>query len=100
MTQKIYIDNLFKEKNGLKKLTIEANEKLELDFSNIKEIRLPDIQKLLALHKLAIFNGLSLQVAHIAPSILVLLEQTGLYKTLNTMNLSTKKAIKKRVVLD
>lgn len=100
MTQKIYIDNLFKEKNGLKKLSIEANEKLELDFSNIKEIRLPDIQKLLALHKLAIFNGLNLQVAHIAPPIQLLLEQTGLYKTLNTMNIGTQKAIKKRVVLD
>lgn len=100
MTQKIYIDNLFKEKNGLKKLTIDANEKLELDFSNIKEIRLPDIQKLLALHKLAIFNDLSLQVAHIAPPILLLLEQTGLYKTLNTMNLCNNKTIKKRVVLD
>ena len=100
MTQKIFIENLLKEQNGMKKLTIEANEQLELDFSNIKEIRLPDIQKLLALHKLAIFNGLHLQVAHIAPQIQLLLEQTGLYKTLNTMNLNTNRNIKKRVVLD
>ena len=100
MTQKIYIENLFKEKNGLKKIEINPNEQLELDFSNIKELRLPEIQKLLALHKLAIFNELHLQVAHVAPSVLSLLEQTGLYKTLNTMNLVCARNTKKRMVLE
>ena len=100
MTHKIYLEDLFKEKNALRKTTIDTNEELELDFSNIKELRLPEIQKLLALHKLAIFNELHLQVAHIAPSIQLLLEQTGLYKTLNTMNLSCSRNIKKRMVPD
>lgn len=100
MTQKISIDNLFKEKNGLKNIIFEAKEQLELDFSNITELRLPEIQKLLALHKLAIFNGLNIHVAHIAPPIKSILEQTGLYKTLNTINIGDHKNIKKRVVLD
>lgn len=97
--QKIYIDNLLNKKNFIRNITIEAENELELDFSNVHEIRMRDIEKLIDLQKLAIFNQIKIKIDNLTPDISKILEQTGLYKTLNTFENFEPVKIHKRLGL-
>ena len=100
MMQKIYIDKLLHNKNFLRKIFFEPNDMLELDFSNVKEIRLNDIQRLLDLQKLAIYNEISIKINNLEPDISKILKQTGLYKTFNTIGTGNMAPINKRLALE
>lgn len=98
--QTIHIDKLLENRNSIHGLLFDNEEQVELDFSNVEEIRFSDIQKLLDIQKLAVFNDLSLRIAHLEPSIRQILEQTGLYKTLNSFSIKEGRSIPKRMVLE
>ncbi len=78
---------------------VEPNGQIALDFSNVSEIRMNDIQRLLDLQKLAIFNDIDIKVENMEPDISKILEQTGLYKTLNTLSGREKSKLHKRMGL-
>lgn len=78
---------------------IEPNGQFELDFSNVNEIKLNDIQRLLDLQKLAIFNEISIKVENLTPAICKIMEQTGLYKTFKTIGATEKRSLNKRLGL-
>lgn len=98
--QKIYIDKLLHSKNFVKNFMLEPVGEIELDFSNVSEIRLQDIQRLLDLQKMAIYNEISLKVENLEPNISKIFDQTGLYKTLNTIGACDKGKIHKRLALE
>ncbi len=100
MMQKIYIDKLLHNKNFIREFLFEPNDMLELDFTNVREIRLNDIQRLLDLQKLAIYNEISLRINNLEPNISKILKQTGLYKTFNTIGATSVKPINKRLALE
>lgn len=100
MMQKIYIDKLLHNKNFIRNFFFEPNDLLELDFSNVKEIRLNDIQRLLDLQKLAIYNEIPIKINNLEPDISKVLKQTGLYKTLNTIGSCTTAPIHKRLAME
>jgi anti-anti-sigma regulatory factor len=69
---------------------VEPENELELDFSDVENIRMADIQKLLDLQKMIIFHEIKIKVGNLRPEILKILEQTGLYKTLKGTSASEK----------
>lgn len=98
--QKIYIDKLLHNKNFIRNFMLEASGQISLDFTNVSEIRLEDIQRLLDLQKMAIFNEISLKVENLEPGIGKIFDQTGLYKTLNTLGNCSRGKIHKRLALE
>lgn len=94
--QKIYISSwLNKQGSGLQFVPNIENE-LELDFSNVEEIRMKDIERLLTLQKLAVFSEVKIRVENMKPGISRIFEQTGLYKMINTFNPPSKLNLRKR----
>jgi len=90
MMQKIYINSLLENKNLIRNFMVEPNGQIALDFSNVREIRMKDIQKLMDIQKLAIFNSIEIRIENLEPDICKILEQTGLYKTFNTSSAKNK----------
>lgn len=92
--QKIYINSWLDKETPVSGLIQSTDNELELDFSNVEEIRIRDIEKLLYLQKIAVFNEIKLHVENMRPNISRLFEQTGLYKLLTFSNpdiISTRK---------
>lgn len=79
--QKIYIHSWLEKKSPVGFLQ-NANSEVELDFSNVDEICLKDIEKLLDLQKIAVFNEMKIKVENMKPNISRIFEQTGLYRML------------------
>lgn len=84
--QKIQINSWLNVKNSTTGLIQNANNEIKLDFSNVEEIGLKDIEKLLDLQKIAVFNETKLSVENMKPSITKLFQQTGLCKVLDFGN--------------
>ena len=99
MMQKIYINKLLENKNLIRNFMVEPNGQIALDFSNVREIRMKDIQKLMDIQKLAIFNSIDIKIENLEPDICKVLEQTGLYKTFNAVSSREKIKIPKRLGL-
>ncbi len=97
--QKLYIRNVLNKKNFIAAFLEESEDELELDFSNVEEIRLEDIEKLLDLQKIAVFNEIKIKVENMKPNISRIFEQTGLYKMLNTLQSAPCGKINKRMGL-
>lgn len=98
--QKIYIDKLLHNKNFIKSFNSEPNGLVALDFSNVTEIRLGDIQRLLDLQKMAIYNEFAVKLENLEPNISKVLEQTGLYKTFKSIGVSENCKPHKRLALE
>ena len=84
--QKIHIHSWLDKKYPAAGFIQSADNELELDFSNVDEICLKDIEKLLDLQKIAVFNEIKIHVENMKPNISRLFEQTGLYKMLTFGN--------------
>ena len=93
--QKIYINSLLNTKNSVFGSFQVADSEIKLDFSQVDNIALKDIERLLDLQKMAVFNGISLTVENMQPQVSKLFEQTGLYKLLSFQN-SSLPSIRKR----
>lgn len=78
--QKIYIRSWLSKECSPEGLINSANNEVLLDFSNVEDIRLKDIESLLDLQKIAVFNEIKISVENMRPHIAMLFEQTGLYK--------------------
>lgn len=81
--QKVYINSLLNMENSAAGLVQSANNEVKLDFSNVEEIGLKEIEGLLVLQKMAVFNEIKISVENMKPNISKLFEQTGLYKMLS-----------------
>lgn len=84
--QKIYIHSWLNKEYSPEGLVQSANNEVELDFSNVEDIRLKDIERLLDLQKIAVFNEIKIRVENMKPHIITLFEQTGLYKLVSFGN--------------
>ncbi len=84
--QKIYINSWLDKENPVSGLIQSAVNEVELDFSNVDEICMRDIEKLLYLQRIAVFNEIKIHVENMKPNISRLFEQTGLYKLLTFGN--------------
>ena len=93
--QKIYINYWLNAKNSAFGVIQTADNELKLDFSKVEDICLNDIERLLDLQKVAVFNGIKLSVENMQPQISRIFEQTGLYKLLSFGN-NTLHSIRKR----
>ena len=93
--QKIYIHSWLNKENSATGLIQNADSDVSLDFSNVEEISLKDIERLLDLQKIAVFNELRIHVENMRPHISRIFEQTGLYRLLTFGNPSAQK-IRKR----
>ncbi len=99
LMQKIYINKILNKNNFELEFLCDSENELELDFSNVTEIRLEDIEKLLDIQKAAVFNEVKIRVENMQPNISRIFEQTGLYKMLNTFGNPPKVKIHKRLGL-
>ena len=97
--QKIYISKIFNKTKFEPTFVFDSGSELELDFSNVDEIRLEDIDKLLDIQKMAVFNEMKIKVENMQPNITKLFEQTGLYKMLGSFGASANVKINKRLGL-
>ena len=93
--QKIYINSWLNAKNSAFGVIQTADNESKLDFSKGEDICLTDIERLLDLQKVAVFNGIKLSVENMQPQISRIFEQTGLYKLLSFGN-NTLHSIRKR----
>lgn len=94
--QKIYINTWLNTQGSSLQFVPNVENELELDFTNVEEIRMRDIERLLTLQKLAVFNEVKIRVENMKPGISRIFEQTGLYKMMNTFNAPAKLQIRKR----
>ncbi len=94
--QKIYISSWLNEQGSAIQFVPNLGGVLELDFSNVEQLSLKDIETLLALQKLAVFNEVKLSVENMKPAVSRIFEQTGLYKMLDVFDNSAIFKIKKR----
>ena len=72
-----------------------ADNELKLDFSKVDNIGLNDIERLLDLQKIAVFNGIKLSVENMQPQVSRLFYLLVLYKLLSFGN-SSIHSIRKR----
>lgn len=72
--------------NSAAGLIQSANNEVKLDFSNVDEIGLKEIEGLLVLQKMAVFNEIKISIENMKPNISRVFEQTGLYKMLTFEN--------------
>ncbi|MGN0014169.1 MAG: hypothetical protein ACI37T_01985 [Candidatus Gastranaerophilaceae bacterium] len=70
----------------ISKISIDRNENISLDFSNIENIALQDIRKISDIQKVAILNGKKLYIKNAIPEILQILEVTGLHKSFSNFD--------------
>ena len=94
--QKIYINNWLAQKGRVINLNAELDRELALDFSNVEEIRLNDVEKILDLQKYAVFNGVKISVQNMKPGVSRVFEQTGLYKMMDTVKATRALEARKR----
>ena len=94
--QKIYINSWLNEQNSAIQFVPNIDNELELDFSNVEELCMKDVETLLTLQKFAIFNEVKLRIENIKPSVSKIFEQTGFYKMLSSLGTTTSPKIKKR----
>jgi len=93
--QKIHIHSWLNKEYSPEGLISSANNEISLDFSNVENICLKDVESLLNLQKIAVFNEIKINVENMAPNITKIFEQTGLYKLI-TFGTSTINKTRKR----
>jgi len=93
--QKIHIHSWLNKEYSPEGLISSANNEISLDFSNVESICLKDVESLLNLQKIAVFNEIKINVENMAPNITKIFEQTGLYKLI-TFGTSTINKTRKR----
>lgn len=81
----IFAYKLFKDKNSLNNIELEGEKHITVDFSRVKDCNLQNIQTLLNLQKIAIFNDVKLDIKNTTPLVEKMLYQTGLYKTWDSL---------------
>lgn len=74
----------------------DSIKELALDFSDVEEIRLNDLERILDLQKMAVFNEMRISTHNMKPSVSKIFEQTGLDKMLNALSHTRKQNIRKR----
>lgn len=87
-------------KNDIKaNINIEPNDDISLDFSDMENIALQDIQKISDIHRVAILNGKKLYIKNAAPEIMNILAITGLHKSFSNFddNLVTPEKRQRRI---
>lgn len=84
--QKIYINSWLNKEHSAAGFIQSADNEVELDFSNVDDICMCDIERLLYLQKLAVFNEIKIRVENMKPNVSRIFEQTGLYKLLTFGN--------------
>lgn len=94
--QKIHIHAWLNKEYSPEGLIQSANNEISLDFSNVENICLRDIESLLNLQKIAIFNEIKIRVENMTPSITKLFEQTGLCKLIAFGGASAKQTRKRQ----
>ena len=94
--QRVYVSSLLSRKGSSIEFVPNLENEMELDFSNVEEIRLEDIESLLTLQKLAVFNEMKISIQNMKPAVVKIFEQTGLYKMINTLGTPVKLNIRKR----
>ena len=94
--QKINIHSWLKKEYSAEGLIQNAQKEISLDFANVKDICLNDIESLLNLQKIAVLNELKISVENMAPHITEIFEQTGLYKLITFGNSTAKKTRKRQ----
>ena len=94
--QKIYIHSWLNREYSPEGLIQSANNEVSLDFSNVDDICLKDIESLLDLQKIAIFNEIKIRVENMTPHIAKVFEQTGLYKLITFGSSSIQKTRKRQ----
>lgn len=75
---------------------MDRDREIELDFSNVDDIKLDDLERILLLQKFAVFNQLRMKAENMKPSVMRIFEQTGLYKMMNTFSSNKNLNIRKR----
>lgn len=62
-------------------INVDFNENISVDFSDVDNIALQDIQRISDIHRIAVLNGKKLYIKNAAPEILNILATTGLHKS-------------------
>ncbi len=86
---------LFENKDLLNTIEIEAENKLTLDFAHVEDFSLGNLNTLLSLQKIALFNNTKLDIKNTAPNVDKILFETGIYKTLNGFKTNPLLSIKR-----
>lgn len=82
----IYADKLFKNKDILSSINLDTERPLTIDFKNVSEFNVSYLYTMLDLQKIAIFNGIKLNIKNTSPIIKKILSDTGIYKTLTGLS--------------
>lgn len=77
------VSQLFKNKTILKNAELKSGDKISLDFAQVDEIKLNDLEALLNIQKIAILNENDFDLVNLKPTVYKTLEQTGIYRTFN-----------------
>ena len=96
LMQKIHINSWLTKQGSAIQFVPGVENELELDFSNVNELSLNDIEAILILQRFAVFNETQIRVENMKPCIKRVFEQTGLYKMINSLNPVKDFKIKKR----
>lgn len=94
--QEICIDSWLNKKEDIATWATTLGEELELNFANVNELKLSDIEEIVTLQKLAVFNDSKISVKNMTPTVSRVFEQTGLYKMMNNFASNNMKNIRKR----
>ena len=94
--QKLQINPWLENQDQSLSYISDSIKELELDFSDVDEIRLNDVERLLDLQKLAVFNEVKIKTQNLKPSVSKIFEHTGLDKMLNALSHTRKQNIRKR----
>lgn len=72
---------LFKNSKGFGDLSLDDSDEIKLDFKNVSDIALQDIETLFDIQKIALLNQKKIKITNVCPEVKQILEITGLYKT-------------------
>lgn len=78
----IFADKLFENKQLLNSLDILNEKNLTLDFAKVKDFTINNLNALLDLQKIAVFNNVRLTIKNTTTQIDKILNETGLYRSL------------------
>lgn len=79
----IKASELFVNKDVLKNATFGLGKSIDLDFSNVSDIDISNVETLLDIQKIAIFNDNKILMSNLSQNVYEILSQTGLYQTMH-----------------
>lgn len=79
--QTIEAFKLFKNNREFGDFYLDDSDEIKLDFRNVNEIALQDIETLFDIQKIALLNKKKIKLTNVCPEVKQILEITGLYKT-------------------